>query len=124
MLRFLPAFALLLTPFAVHAQAEAEAGVQEAPLSLDHRMMLRCAATAALVARGQETGDPAMADYPDLRVRGREFFVRASVRVMDEAGLARETVERHLREEAGDIVRAASVHEMMPLCLTIIPQQV
>ncbi len=114
MARFIPALVLLIAPFAVHASGQ--------PLSLEHRMLLRCAATAALVARGQETGDPAMAAYPDMRQRGREFFIRASVRVMDEAGAAREAVEMQLRAEALDIVSTRAVHQMMPVCLPIIPQ--
>lgn len=113
MIRILTALALIATPLA--------AAAQPAPLSLEHRMLLRCAATAAMVAYGQEKGDPAMADYPDLRERGRDFFIRASVRVMDEAGLDRGLVETALRAEAADIAAAGSVHQMMPVCLPLIP---
>lgn len=115
MLRNLPALALILAPLAVQAQAT--------PLSLEHRMLLRCAATAAMVAHGQETGNAAMASYPDMRERGREFFIRASVQVMDEAGVSRELVEQELRSEARNIVREDTVHQMVPICLPLIPQE-
>lgn len=113
MIRILTALALIATPLAAMAQPAA--------LSLEHRMLLRCAATAAMVAHGQQSGDPAMADYPDLRERGRDFFIRASVRVMDEASLERGIVEAALRAAAADIAAAGAVHQMMPVCLPLIP---
>ena len=52
-------------------------------------------AAFALVANRQESGDPSVQQYPPLKERGGEFFVRASARVMDEAGLDR--LEQSLR---------------------------
>ena len=114
MLRYLAAAALLSASSMAHAQAE--------ELSLEHRMLLRCAATAAMVAAAQEAGDPKMADYPDMRERGREFFIRTSVQVMDEARVSRETVEARLFTEARDIRAAGTVHQMMPVCLPLVVQ--
>ncbi|KLE34896.1 hypothetical protein [Aurantiacibacter luteus] len=95
---------------------------QEAPrLSLEQRMLVRCSAAFAIVARGQEAGDATMRAYPDLRLRGREFFVQASARVMDEAGLGREAVAAALGAEARDIRDNGTLAQVMPACLPLLP---
>ena len=76
------------------------AAAQEAPrFTLEHRMLLRCSAAFAIVAGEQQRGAPSAAVYPPLGGRGREYFVRASVRLMDDLKLTREQVEASLRTE-------------------------
>src|SRR5690606_35901238 len=89
------AAALLAAP--ISAQVAPPAPPQ---LSLEHRMMLRCSAAFALVAFRQETHDPSVQQYPPLKERGSEYFVRASARVMDEAGLDRPAISALLQTEA------------------------
>lgn len=113
-------------PFAIAAAAlamPAAAQVTPAPrLSLEHRMMLRCSAAFALVAYRQESNDPSVAQYPPLRERGSEYFVRASAQVMEEAGLDREGVSAALRTEAQALLRDQTLAAVMPVCLTALDQ--
>ena len=94
-------------------------GAGPAPeLSLEHRMMLRCSAAFALVAYRQGTGDAEAGRYPPLKERGSEFFVRASARVMDEAGLDRAAVTTALQGEAQALLQGDTLAAVMPACLS------
>ncbi len=86
-------------------------------------MLLRCSAAFALVAHGQETGDAAALRYPDMSQRGREFFVRGSAQVMEEAGLDRTQIEAALSAEARDISENGTIEEIMPVCLNLLPAE-
>lgn len=112
MIRFVPLLALL---------AAAPLQAQPAPsseLSLEHRMLLRCSAAFALVAQRQAAGEAAALAYPPLRERGGEFFVRASARVMDEAGLDRAGITAALTEEARELLKDGTLTAVMPVCLS------
>ncbi|MEN7537705.1 hypothetical protein [Aurantiacibacter flavus] len=110
MIRIVPVLALLAASASLHAQ-------QAAPLSLEHRMALRCSAAFALVAHGQETGAAAALAYPPLGGEAREYFVRAAARVMDEAGLDEEGIRAALAAEARDLVDHDSIEPIMQVCL-------
>ncbi|WP_206663430.1 hypothetical protein [Aurantiacibacter suaedae] len=110
MIRIVPVLALLGAATALQAQ-------QPAPLSLEHRMSLRCSAAFALVAHGQETGDAQALAYPQLGGEAREYFVRAAAQVMDEAGLDEEGIRAALAAEARDLVDQGSIAPIMQVCL-------
>jgi hypothetical protein len=99
-------------PPAAAQQGEAQA------LSLEHRMLLRCSAAFALMAHRQSTGDAAAQAYPPLQQRGQEFFVRASARVIDEAGLDRQAVTAALTTEALQLQEGHALQQVMPACLS------
>lgn len=117
MIRTAIALALLVVPFSAQAQVPAP------QLSLDHRMLVRCSAAFAVVAFGQENGNEDALRYPPMQDRGREFFVRASARVMDEAGLDREQIEAALSSEAQDMRDNGTLDEVMPVCLSLLPAE-
>lgn len=94
MKRFLVAAAVLL------AAPAAAQPVETAPMTLEHAMLMRCSAVFAVVAGEQARGTTSALAYPALGERGREFFVRASARLMDERHMSREQVEAALRAEA------------------------
>ena len=95
------------------------AAAQEQPgFTLEHRMLLRCSAAFALVAYRQEAGDASASQYPPLKERGSEYFVRASARVMDEAGLDRTAVSEALRVEAQSLLQDGKLAAIMPVCLS------
>ena len=98
-----------LVPLAVCAALlAAPAAAQEAPrFTLEHRMLLRCSAAFAIVAGEQQRGVASAAVYPPLGQRGREYFVRASVRLMDDLALTREQVEANLRSEVQGLQKTA-----------------
>ncbi|HWK41286.1 MAG TPA: hypothetical protein VNR60_05080 [Croceibacterium sp.] len=99
---------------------------QPAPMNLEQAMLLRCSAVFAVVAGEQDRGEPGALAYPPLRERGREFFVRASARLMDERGWSREEMEAALRAEAtqfqADLSRAPDrdrfIGNVMQPCLS------
>jgi len=101
----------------------APATAQPAPapqLSLEHRMLLRCSAAFALIVYRQQAGDADVAQYPPLKERGGEFFVRASARVMDEAGLGRPAISDLLMSEARALLQGGTLTAVMPVCLSVL----
>ena len=87
----------------------APAAAQEPPrFTLEHRMLLRCSAAFAIVAGEQQRGAAWALAYPALGERGREYFVRASARLMDELALSREQVEASLRAEVEGLHKAST----------------
>lgn len=105
----------------------APAAAQEPPrYTLEHRMLLRCSATFAIVAAEQQRGSAAALAYPPLGERGREYFVRSSVRLMDDLQITREQVEASLRTEVENVRKASAeaddpalyVDSLMQPCLS------
>ena len=121
MIRLIAALTLVAAPAA--AQEAVPSSQPQPQISLEQRMLLRCSAAFAIAARAQESGDAAARSWPDLSVRGREFFVRASARVMDETGLDRTGVAAALEAEARDIAARGTLNEIMPACLPLLPAQ-
>jgi len=130
-MKFRPAsLALLLVPSMLAAQSPPapEAGPGAAPLSLENRTALRCAAAFAIIADGQARGNQKSMAYPALGLRGREFFVRTSARVMDDTGMDRTAVADVLRAQAQelqvDAERGAKteggIDQIMPACLLLL----
>ncbi len=117
MIRTAIALALICTPSLAAAQSASH------QLSLDQRMLLRCSAAFAVVSAGQNAGNADALQYPDLSDRGREFFVRASAQVMDEAGLDRAQIQAALTAEAQDLRDSGTIHEVMPVCLGMLPAE-
>ena len=101
-----------MKPFALAALAallSAPSAAQEPPaLTLEHRMLLRCSAVFAIVAGEQARGAASSRAYPPLAERGREFFVRSSVRLMDDLALTREQVEASVRAEVEGLQKASA----------------
>lgn len=79
--------------------------------------MLRCSAAFAIVARQQADGRAEAKRYPAMEPRGKEFFVRASAQLMDEAKLTREQVQAALQAEAKDLSAPGKLDAVMPACL-------
>ena len=110
-----------LFAFLAAALLAAPAAAQVAPppqLSLEHRMLLRCSAAFALVAYRQDAGDASAQQYPPLKQRGSEFFVRASARVMHEAKLDRAAIGEALKAEAQALIQGGTLAAIMPVCLS------
>jgi hypothetical protein len=116
MIRFLlPVAALAVFAPAAHAQQPA------APeLTIQQKTALRCSTAFALVAEGQARGDPAVAEYPPLGERGREFFVRSSAQIMDETGMSREAVAGLLSAEIAALNEPGALDGVMPPCLLLL----
>nr|WP_240048848.1 hypothetical protein [Parerythrobacter lutipelagi] len=99
------------------SNASAQGGLQ---LSLEQQTALRCSAAFAIVADGQTRGNAKAARFPPLGQRGREFFVRASARLMDETGMDREAVAALLSMEARKLREDDTLEDAMPACLLLL----
>ncbi len=95
---------------------------EDAPVALNTAQegAIRCSAAFALVAERQRQGDEAALKYPALGERGREFFVRSSAQLMDEAHLDRIQIEARLRGAADAILAENSIDQIMPACLLLL----
>ena len=114
--------ASLFAHFALVAAGLSAPVLGQAPrLSLEHRLLVRCSAAFALVANGQDNGNQAALAYPDITDRAREYFVRASAQVMDEAGLGREDISAALSHEAQDMLDKDTLDDVMQVCLPMLP---
>lgn len=118
MIRHLFALALLIASPSLAAQE------QSAPLpqlSLEHRMLLRCSAAFSIVSFGQDNGNAEALAWPDLSERGKQFFLRSTAQVMDEAGLDRKQISAALSAEAQSLLDADMLARVMPPCLALLP---
>ncbi|MGN3974351.1 hypothetical protein [Tsuneonella sp. SYSU-LHT278] len=85
---------------------------------MQQQAALRCSAAFALGAAEQERG--ANKAWPLLAGRGKEFFVRASAAIMDEAGWTRDQVAAELTVQARILGRPGELEAAMPPCLLLL----
>lgn len=117
MVRWFPPLVAALLAAPAAAQADSLP-----PMSLEQQMLVRCSAAFAVVAGEQQRGLASGDRYPPLAERGKEYFVRAGARLMDELKLTREQVQARLSAEAdalqGRTGGAAGLDAIMPPCLS------
>lgn len=125
------ALAVALVPVGASA-ADAPAMPQPAPsgaaLSLEHKTLIRCSAAFAIIAYEQGKGVQSALAFPNLRVRGKEYFVHAGAQLMDDLkldelqvqGLYRQEVKRLQDESAQAGDPAAYVASLMQPCLVLL----
>lgn len=89
--------ALLTAPLAAQTAAPSPPSLPE--LNAEQKAQLTCSAAFALAASEQARGEEAALQYPPLRVRGREYFVRFGAKTMDATGASREAVKVLLEGE-------------------------
>jgi|SRR5690606_24663265 len=110
----------LLAASAIPAAAQDDAWAAPLPepaLDLQQTMAMRCSIAFALVADWQEAGEAAGEAYPPIEDRGREYFVRTMVRLMDETGLTRDQLRAVLDREIEQVRGGDMTDEIMPACL-------
>lgn len=117
MIRIAFTVALLVAAPAV-AQDAAPVEGPATPLSMQQQAALKCSAAFALGAAGQAQGQNKA--WPILAGRGKEFFVRASAAIMDEAGWTREQVAAELTAQARTLRRPGELEAAMPPCLMLL----
>lgn len=89
-------------------------------LNLQQQASLRCGAAFAVIAIRQDRGDAAVKGWPAMHPRGKEFFVRAGARLMDETGLTREQLGTLFAAEAEAFKDEKKLAEAMPGCLLLL----
>jgi hypothetical protein len=98
--------------------AAPSAAQQPAPqLNDEQRTLLHCSATFALVSGRQHAGDKDALAFPDITRRGREYFVRAMVQLMDDAHLGHDTAAKLVQDEAAKLQNSPDLLKEMPACL-------
>src|SRR5881394_978040 len=117
MTRLLIAAALVLAAPSALAQRPVPPSASLPQLTEDQRTLLHCSATFALVSGRQHAGDKAALSQPDVTQRGREYFVRALVQLMDDAGLDHAAVARLVQDEAAKLQGSPDLLKEMPACL-------
>jgi len=113
---------LLGAVFALQSAPQLEARPYSEPprLSIESQAHLRCSAAFALVSFGQAAGSETALQWPAIDERGREFFVRAMARIMDETGIDRDAAAELAKAEAQRLLDAGEVDQVMPACLAIL----
>lgn len=94
--------------------------VETVKLSQELSAMLRCSAAFALVSYGQANGEEGAQKWPTIDPQGREFFVRALARIIDETGLDRDQVSQLAQAEAQELIDSELLEEIMPGCLLML----
>jgi hypothetical protein len=89
------------------AAAEPPAAPPVAKLDAEQSAALACAATFAVVASEQARGVKSAYDWPPLRARGREYFVRVGARTLDQSGATREQVRAWLEADVAALQQRA-----------------
>ena len=87
-------------------------------MTLDHQGALRCSAAFAIVASQQQQGKAGQ--YPALGERGREYFVRATAKVMEDTNMNRSEIATALRNEAQALSDDGQLDAVMPPCLLML----
>lgn len=90
------------------------------PLTIAQQSALRCSVAIAIAAEQQRAGQASGNDWPDLTIRGREFFVRSLAKLMDEAQLTRPMLADHAQREAELLDEPARLTDVMPACLLLL----
>ena len=108
--------------FAVSLQSAETVPLYPATTSLtqENSALLRCSAAFALVSYGQANGDENVSQWPPIDPRGREFFVRALAKIIDDTGLSREQVSQMAEAEAQRLIDEDQLDEVMPGCLLML----
>lgn len=107
----------LASSSAAVAQQSVRPGPAVAPFTAEQQTLLHCSATFALVSGRQHAGDKEALAFPDITARGREYFVRALVELMDEAHLDHDTVAKLVQAEAAKLQDSPALFAGMPACL-------
>lgn len=100
----------------------AQASATETRLTLEQAMLLRCSAAFALVANRQIRGEEWALAYPPLAEQGREFFVQATSRLIDELQISENVLAEVIYAEAGKLGQP-NLDQIMPVCLTLLPPE-
>lgn len=94
--------------------------LQPIPLPIEQQSAVRCSTAIAMAAEQQRAGQASGKDWPDLTMRGREFFVRSLAKLMDEAKLTRPMMALHVQREAEQLKQPGRLDEVMPACLMLL----
>lgn len=90
-------------------------------LPIEQAAAARCAIAFATVGRWQKEGDARGRTFPDMATGGgREFFVRVMAKLMDEAGLGRDSIaDLTAHEDARNetVEGTMRVKAIMPACV-------
>lgn len=117
----------MIRPLVLVAAVPLLLAATEAPV-VDSATALRCSAAFGVVANEQARGIASAKVYPELGQRGREFFVQAGARLMDEEQLTREQMQARFKAEVEKLQAeslaspdpARTVREVMTPCLALL----
>ena len=105
------------------SSAESPKPTSLADLPITQATAPRCGIAFAIVQGWQDQADPRGEEWPAIdQVKGREFFVVAMARLIDDYNLTNEDVTRLTRAEVERLSaqNGEAVIAMMPACLTLL----
>ena len=108
----------MLTLLAAATLAAAPAG--EPVLTPPQAEALRCAVAFAIGARLQEQKSPVASGWPDLTARGKEYFVRATAKLMDDTKASRETLTGMVMRQMRTLSVPEEAAKAIPGCLPLL----
>lgn len=79
---------------------------------------LRCSAAFAIVTKFQESGQAL--EFPLMKQRGREFFVRTAANIMDDTGIDRDAIAAIMQRDAAGFANKDDLKATMPACLLLL----
>jgi urease accessory protein UreF len=117
----------MIKPLALAAAVPLLLAATQAPV-VDSATAMRCSAAFGIVASEQARGIDSAKAYPELGQRGREFFVQAGARLMDEEQLTREQMQARFKQEVDKLQTesiaspdpAGTMRAIMTPCLALL----
>ena len=98
----------------------AAAPAEEPVLTPPQAEALRCAVAFAIGAKLQEDKSPLAAGWPDLTTRGKEYFVRATAKLMDDTKASRETLTAMVMRQMRALIVPGDTAAAIPGCLPLL----
>ena len=99
------------------ANAAADAITELSQLPISEATPPRCGVVFAIIDRAQKEGDENAKQWPDLADgSGREFFVRAMAKLMDDRQFTQEKISALTMREV-ELMTMKQASDMMPACL-------
>lgn len=95
-------------------------GTELPQLNLAQQTSLRCSAAFALVQRDRNGGTDKHPDYPEMEERGKEFFIRTGIQLMEETGIGEAQYEELIFAEIDSLSAPQKLAEIMPGCLLLL----
>ena len=111
---------ILASILAFAAQAADPPPLTLPQLTLPQQTSLRCSAAFALVQRDRNTEPGSLPDYSNMDVRGKEFFIRTGLQLMEETGILEEQYEAMIYAELDQLAAPEKLAEVMPGCFLLL----
>lgn len=117
----MPTLLAPLALIAVQSPAAPAPPVAIPVLTLEQSSALKCGVGFAMAEQIRGEDGRVSPPSPELRTRGREFFVRGAARIMDQTGASREEIAALVAAQSAELrANPEQIDAMMPACLLLL----